>query len=72
LTAFNDNGQYAFAAGFSDGTSGVFVSSAAAIPEPSVIALAGLAALLVAPASGRAISTSGARTSVKPPAAALV
>ncbi len=36
---FNDAGQLAFWASFTDGTSGVFVSTAVAIPEPSALAL---------------------------------
>ena len=34
---FNDRGQVAFYARFTDGTSGVFVSGAVAIPEPSAV-----------------------------------
>ena len=36
---FNDLGQIAFRAGFQDGSSGVFVSNAVAVPEPSVMSL---------------------------------
>lgn len=38
--SFNDRGQIAFMASFTDGTSGVFVSNLVAIPEPSSILLA--------------------------------
>lgn len=39
-TGFNDLGQIAFAAGFTDGSSGVFVSNLVAIPEPNALVLA--------------------------------
>lgn len=47
--SLNDNGEFGFFARFTDGSQGLFVSSAVAIPEPaSAIALAfGLAATLV-------------------------
>jgi hypothetical protein len=35
MTAFNNRGEIAFQASFADGTSGVFVSSAVAVPEPA-------------------------------------
>ena len=38
-SAFNDRGQLAFAATFTDGTSGVFVSDLVAIPEPTAALL---------------------------------
>lgn len=38
-SAFNDLGQLAFAASFTDGTSGVFVSNLVAVPEPSTLGL---------------------------------
>jgi hypothetical protein len=38
-SAFNNFGQLAFAATFTDGTSGIFVSNRVAIPEPSTILL---------------------------------
>jgi hypothetical protein len=38
-TGFNDLGQVAFQANFADGTSGVFISSVVAVPEPSGVAL---------------------------------
>jgi len=38
-SAFNDLGQVAFSATFTDGTSGVFISNLVAVPEPSSIAL---------------------------------
>lgn len=44
-SGFNDLGQVVFAATFSDGSSGVFVSSVATVPEPSTAALASAAAL---------------------------
>lgn len=48
-TAFNDRGQLAFAAAFTDGTHGIFVSNAVAVPEPvSVVALMGGLLMLVA------------------------
>jgi len=37
---FNNLGQVAFLAGFTDGSSGIFVSSAATVPEPAGLALA--------------------------------
>ncbi|MEO0530525.1 MAG: choice-of-anchor tandem repeat NxxGxxAF-containing protein [Planctomycetota bacterium] len=43
-TGFNDTGQVAFFARFTDGTSGVFVSNAVAIPEPTTLTVALLAA----------------------------
>jgi hypothetical protein len=36
---FNDRGQLAFLANFTDGTRGIFVSDVATVPEPSVFAL---------------------------------
>ena len=47
-SGFNDLGQLAFSARFTDGTSGVFVSDLVAVPEPSAAAL-----LLVAAAATR-------------------
>jgi hypothetical protein len=44
---FNDQGETAFAAYFSDGSSGVFVSSAVAVPEPTSLALLLLGGLLL-------------------------
>jgi hypothetical protein len=43
-SAFNNSGQLAFAATFTDGTSGIFVSNRVAIPEPGTILLLGFAA----------------------------
>lgn len=40
--SFNDLGQFAFVATFTDGSSGIFVSNAAAVPEPCTLAMAGL------------------------------
>jgi len=36
---FNDRGQIVFSATFTDGSSGIFISNVAAVPEPSTIAL---------------------------------
>jgi hypothetical protein len=36
---FNERGQLAFGATFTDGTSGIFVSNAVAIPEPAALGL---------------------------------
>ena len=47
LTGFNDRGEVAFAAEFLDGTQGVFVSTAATIPEPSTALLILLAATIL-------------------------
>lgn len=44
-SGFNDVGQLAFSAGFTDGTSGIFVSNLVAIPEPGTMALAGVTVL---------------------------
>jgi hypothetical protein len=45
---FNNLGHLAFWAGFTDGSSGIFVSNRVAVPEPSTLALAAVAmALLV-------------------------
>ena len=41
-SGFNDLGQVAFRATFTDGTSGVFVSNLVAVPEPSSLALLAL------------------------------
>jgi hypothetical protein len=46
-TAFNDRGELAFWAFFDDGTQGLFVSSAVAVPEPVTLALALPLVLLV-------------------------
>jgi hypothetical protein len=46
LTRLNDNGQIAFGAGFTDGTSGVFLAT---VPEPSsIVPLLGVTSLLFA------------------------
>jgi hypothetical protein len=42
--SFNNLGQLAFWAGFTDGTSGIFVSNRVAFPEPSSLLLAASAA----------------------------
>ncbi len=47
LTGFNDHGQIGFAAQFSDGTQGIFVSDRVLIPEPGVLSLALYAILLI-------------------------
>jgi hypothetical protein len=44
-SSFNDRGQLAFYAAFTDGSSGIFVSNLVAIPEPSAITLVGIPAL---------------------------
>jgi hypothetical protein len=44
-SGFNDRGQVAFWARFTDGSSGIFVSNLVAIPEPSAIILVGIPAL---------------------------
>ncbi len=44
-SGFNDLGQLAFRATFTDGTSGIFVSNLVAVPEPSSLALLALAGL---------------------------
>ena len=46
-SGFNDMGQVAFRATFTDGSSGIFVSSAVAIPEPATLVLQGLASIAV-------------------------
>jgi hypothetical protein len=43
-SGFNNLGQLAFQANFTDGSSGVFVSNRVAVPEPSTLLLAALAA----------------------------
>ncbi len=43
-SGFNDLGQLAFSASFTDGSQGIFVSDLVAVPEPSTIALLALAA----------------------------
>ncbi len=43
-SGFNNSGQLAFLATFTDGTSGVFVSNLVAIPEPSTLLLGAFAA----------------------------
>lgn len=45
-SGFNDLGQVAFHATFTDGSSGVFVSDVATIPEPATLLLAALCALM--------------------------
>jgi hypothetical protein len=54
-SAFNNFGQLAFAANFTDGTSGVFVSNRVAIPEPSstLLGLLALACLAATPRLNR-------------------
>jgi hypothetical protein len=44
-SGFNNLGQLAFVANFTDGSSGVFVSNLAAIPEPSTLLLGALASM---------------------------
>src|SRR5262249_3118000 len=41
---FNNLGQVAFVANFTDGSSGIFVSDAVAVPEPQSIAIAAIGA----------------------------
>lgn len=43
-SAFNDRGQLAFLATFTDGTSGIFIANTKLIPEPSTVLLASVAA----------------------------
>jgi hypothetical protein len=43
--SFNTRGQFAFYANFTDGTSGILISNAAAVPEPSAIGLLLIAAM---------------------------
>jgi hypothetical protein len=50
-TTFNDRGQFAFIAWFTDGTEGVFLSNQIAIPEPSTAALMIISMLLAQPRS---------------------
>jgi hypothetical protein len=42
---FNNRGQLAFAARFTDGTAGIFVSNRVAIPEPSALLLGAITLL---------------------------
>jgi len=44
-SSFNNLGQLAFSASFTDGTSGIFVSNLVAIPEPATWVLAAMAAI---------------------------
>ncbi|MEZ6072461.1 MAG: PEP-CTERM sorting domain-containing protein [Pirellulales bacterium] len=44
---FNDRGQVAFGATFTDGTSGIFVSNAVAVPEPASLMLFAVGATLL-------------------------
>jgi hypothetical protein len=44
-SGFNDFGQLAFIAKFSDGSSGIFISNHVAVPEPATLLLAMVAAL---------------------------
>lgn len=46
-SSFNERGQIAFFAGFTDNTSGVFVSDLVAVPEPSTAVLASLGILVL-------------------------
>jgi hypothetical protein len=46
-SAFNNLGQIAFQASFTDGTSGIFVSNRVAVPEPSTIFLIALGFVLI-------------------------
>jgi hypothetical protein len=50
-SSFNDLGELVFRAGFSDGSSGIFVSDLATVPEPSIIALALSGVILMLPGS---------------------
>jgi hypothetical protein len=52
-SGFNDRGQLAFSASFTDGSQGIFVSNLVAVPEPSSVAIVGLSmALLLWPRQG--------------------
>ena len=55
---FNDRGEFAFTAELTDGTTGLFVSSVVAIPEPSSSVLAGVAlvGLMMSSRSGRQLN----------------
>jgi hypothetical protein len=46
-SGFNDRGQLAFFAQFPGGSSGIFVSNLVAIPEPGILALVGIPALIM-------------------------
>jgi hypothetical protein len=59
-SSFNDLGQLAFRAVFTDFTEGIFVSSVATVPEPPAIVLfvlAGIVFKLIAPGSAGGVST---------------
>ncbi len=45
--SFNDAGQLAFLARFTDGSSGIFVANTVPVPEPGTLALLGLGGLMV-------------------------
>jgi hypothetical protein len=62
-SSFNDLGQVAFSAIFTDGSAGIFVSNLVAVPEPRVILLVTTSALAGAAARGRRhIAHHGRRT----------
>jgi hypothetical protein len=63
-SGFNDFGQVAFSATFTDGTSGVFVSNLATLPEPIALALGIVTVMLGAATMRRA----GDVNSTNPPA----
>jgi hypothetical protein len=56
-SGFNDEGMLAFRASFADGTSGIFVSSAASVPEPRIGLWATFVIGYVGLRTGRAVRT---------------
>ncbi len=66
-SGFNDRGQVAFAAFFSDGSSGVFVSDIVAVPEPDAFTLSTLLSLVIV-AAQRKMLTARAGCATRRPA----
>jgi hypothetical protein len=58
-SSFNDSGQLAFYATFTDGSEGVFVSNAVLVPEPTAVALAVFALIGVLGMMRRRVGGSG-------------
>jgi hypothetical protein len=65
-SGFNESGQLAFYAAFTDGTSGIFLTAPMAVPEPGVLVLIATALELTAPFLTRSRRRGRGRTNARP------
>jgi hypothetical protein len=64
-SGLSDNGQIAFWASFTDGSSGIFVSNALTVPEPATLPLAAIAVVVVAGLRRRSIARHRITSSIR-------